>query len=368
MFLGSSQIEFLRLCAMARYMSCDSAGKYDLLSCKKRVIKECLDVGLVRELEGSCRCYRLTRSGRDLLYDSGYSFYEDVRPHKQGTIFDRRIFHGDICLMMHCAGIDIFAESLQEMDRADNIYLPSLIIRAKTKSKVVAGTRFYGILRVKDTAYVVYYADENNDGVFPGYEEQTFINIISGLKTVRHKKILLVNETLEGLMSAVFTNEQKELKSGLISYSEIMERWSYDVHVLPLNMDGVTGLRVIGNENIQERIAARFGDKLPNMKFFDAVADGYGYIIGLDMNISRVKRALAYAINCNLTPHIIGLPYQCDIYEALAKKINYPNEIEFSALNKIKFREQFPELKIVEQKPTPVTLKNGEYVELWEKE
>ena len=368
MFLGSSQIEFLRLCAMARYLSCDSAGKYDLLSCRDRVSKQLLATGHIKLVNGGCKCFRLTRRGRNLLYDFDYEYSDDLRPHKTGSTFERRIHHGDICLMMHCAGIDIFAETLQGVDRADNTYIPSLTIRGQVKSKVVAGTRFYGILRVKDTAYVVYYADGNNDGIFPGYEEQTFINLISGLRTVRHKKILLVNETLEGLMSAVFTNEQKELKSGLISYSEIMERWSYDVHVLPLNMDGVTGLRVIGNENIQERIATRFGEKRPNMKFFDAVADGYGYIIGLDMNISRVKMALAYAMNCNLTPHIIGLPYQCDIYEALAKKINYPNEIEFSALNIIKFREQFPELKTIEKKPTPVTLKNGEYVELWEKE
>ena len=361
-------MEFLRLCGLARYMSCDSAGKYDILSCKKRVIKECLGTGLIKELAGGCQCYRLTRRGRDLLYKSGYSIYEDVRPHKQGSIFDRRIHHGDICLMMHCAGIDIFAETMEGLDKADYIYIPSLIVRSKTKSKVLAGTKFYGILRINDTAYVVYYCDEENDGIYLEYEEQTFNNYISGLKNVRHTKILIVSDTMEGLLSTVFTTEQKELQNSLVPFSEIMERWDYDFHVLPLNMDGVTGLKLISNNNIQERIAKRFGEKQPKMKFFDAVNNGYGYIVGLDMNISKMKRTLAYSTNCNLTPHIVGLPYQCDIYDALAEKIHYPNEIEFSSLNKIKLKEQFPELKTVEEKPMPVKLKNGEYVELWEKE
>lgn len=368
MFLGSSEMEFLSLCGMARYLSCDSAGKYNMYCCRKEVIKECLATGLVKEVDGDCRCYRLTRQGRDLLLRNGYNLYDDARPHKQGVRFERRVHHGDICLMMHCAGIDIFAETLQGLDRADNTYIPNLIIRATVKSKVVAGTKVYGILRIEDTAYIIYYADENNDGIFPDYEEQTFINLISGLRTVRHKKILIVSDTLEGLTGTVFTNEQKELRSGLLPFSSIMERWNYDVHVLPLNMYGVMGLKLMSHKNIQEELSERFGEKQPKMKFFDAVANGYGYIIGLDMNISRVRRALAYATNCNLTPRIIGLPYQCDIYEALAQKIHYPNEIEFSSLNTIKFQEQFPQLKAAEKKPVPVKLKNGEYVELWEKE
>ena len=56
--------------------------------------------------------------------------------------------------MLYGAGINIFAGTVQELDGMDNSYVSSLAIRSDTRSKVLAGTKFYGILRVEDRAYV----------------------------------------------------------------------------------------------------------------------------------------------------------------------------------------------------------------------
>lgn len=46
------------------------------------------------------------------------------------------------------AGINIYEGTVQGLSREDCIYIPSLTIRSETKSKVLAGTVFYGILRI----------------------------------------------------------------------------------------------------------------------------------------------------------------------------------------------------------------------------
>ena len=82
-------------------------------------------------------------------------------------------------MLLYGAGIDIYTESVDELKEKNYAYIPSLTVRADTKNKVLAGTKFYGILRIDDTAYVIYYADDEFDAIFPDYEEQTFSNLIS---------------------------------------------------------------------------------------------------------------------------------------------------------------------------------------------
>ena len=72
--------------------------------------------------------------------------------------------------MLYGAGINIYAGTVQGLSREDCIYIPSLTIRSEMKSKVLAGTVFYGILRIGDTAYVLYYTDDIADGAFPEYD------------------------------------------------------------------------------------------------------------------------------------------------------------------------------------------------------
>ena len=156
MFLDNGDLEFLKLCGLARYMPCRVIDKYDVPLIEKRTAVTLLRSGYVKCVNGGCKCYRLTRKGRDILMKAGYAFPDDARPHKKGSIFDRRVINAELNMLLYSAGTNIYAGTVEGLGDAE--YIPSLTIRADTKSKVLAGTRFYGILHKGDTAYPFTYA------------------------------------------------------------------------------------------------------------------------------------------------------------------------------------------------------------------
>ena len=366
MLLDSYDLDFLKLCGIARYMPCKLAGKYNLQSFTKERAETLIDVNYIKEVKAERKCYRLTTRGRDLLRTLGYEFPDDARTHTKGSIFNRRVINADIDMIMHGAGMNIFAETMEGLDESDCTYIPSLTVRAATQSKVLAGTKFYGILRIGDTAYVIYYTDEKAGGIYPEYEHQIFTGLVSGMTSVRKLVIVMAGESVEGLVSTVFPDNQPKLQYGLVPFSKILERWSYDVCFLPMNTDGIMQLKLLGRQYIRDDVISRFADMEPPMKLnaCDGVSDGMSYIVGLDMNISRVRKALNQSLRADVTPTIICLPYQRDMYKEMALKDKFPSTIKLRIINQDRFIEHFPELLQQFEPPQPVRHKDGTFVEI----
>ena len=158
MFLNNTELELLKLCAIGRFVPCSIAGKYDLQELRTPLINSFIRKEYIKIVKGDERCYRLPRRGRDLLYNAGYQYPDDSRPRKEGGAFKRRLINSEINVILYGAGIDVYMKSVEGLKDKDRAYIPSLTIRSDTKSKVLAGTQFYGILRIGDTAYVIYYA------------------------------------------------------------------------------------------------------------------------------------------------------------------------------------------------------------------
>lgn len=366
MLLDSTELELLKLCGMARFMPCSIAGKYDLPELKMTQINSCVKNGYLKIVKGDEKCYRLSRRGRDLLYRAGYQYPDDARPRKEGTIFKRRIINAEINVILYGAGIDIYMESFQGLGETDCAYIPSLTVRADTKSRVLAGTKFYGIIRIGDTAYVIYYADNEMDAVFPDYEEQTFSNIIASISPIKHIVIVIMCGSVEGLMKIMFPNEIPTLTGGYVTYSEIMRRWKYEFCLLPMNRDGLLQMKINAVEGMKGQIAGKFGDvNVPSvLSCFDAVKDGKAYMIATDMNITRVNKGLEQTLYTEAIPNIVCLPYQRNIYQELAIERKYPKQMKFTVLNRNKLMEQFPELNNAEEINQPGRTINGECIKI----
>ncbi len=73
------------------------------------------------------------------------------------------------------------------------------------------GQYFTGILRIGDTAYVLYYTDDIADGAFPDFEQQTFLSMISHIENIKNVAIIIAAETVEGLIG--YLMPEKSLKS-----------------------------------------------------------------------------------------------------------------------------------------------------------
>lgn len=367
MLLEKQELELLKLCAITRYLPCDLAGKYDLEIMNEEIIKLLIRNKCIKVTDGERKCYRLTGQGRDILTKAGFVFPKDVRAHKQGNIFNRRVIGAELDVILHCAGINIYAEAVQGLSKEDYTYIPSLTMRADGRNKSLAGTRFYGILRIKDTAYMFYQTDKADDGVFPMYEEMTFLNLIASIDGIRHIRIVIVSNTVEGLAGYLMLNEKPRMSGGMISFSELAERWKYEFYLLPRNTDGITQMKLMCMDNYKKDIAGLFGDtdNVPaRLSRFDAVCGGKAYITAMDMNVSRVKQALEQTLTVNVIPNIICLPYQRSTYQKMAVYYEYPKQMKFTVIHNDKINELFSSVLPDKKYIQAARSRDGEYVKL----
>lgn len=362
MLLNSTELEMLKLCALGRFMPCSVAGKYDLPELRESMLNSFVRNGYLKIVKGEQRCYRLTRRGRDILYNAGYTYPDDSRPRREGAIFKRRVINAEINALFHSAGIDVYTGTVEELSKAECVYISSLTIRSQARSKVLAGTRFYGILRIRDTAFVVYYVDDEQNAIFPNYEEQTFLNIISGIDDIKHIAVMMVCKDLKEITEIVYPDIITKLNGGYASFAELMNKWKYDFYIVPLNRDGQLQMRVCTVEGLGESIAERFGRKETNC--YDAVSEGRAFIIATDMNVTRIQKGLEQTIYDGYTPHIICMPYQRAVYQEMAVRMKYPKMMKFTVLNKNKLTEQFPKLTSVKENIKPATDVNGKYIDI----
>lgn len=365
MILDSQELEYLKLCALARYMPCGLAGRYEMPILKSSVAGNLVRSGYLKYVNGSRKCIRLTRRGRDILLKAGYEFPDDARPHKKGNAFDRRIVNAELDALLHGAGINIYAGNVQELDKGDCMYIPSLTVRADTKSKVLAGTRFYGILRIRDTAYVIYYADNAIDGIFAGFEEQTFFNMIYQIEDIKHIAIIIAAETVEGLCEYLMPKEKPYMARGKTALSELIEKWKYDFYLLPMDKDGIMQMKIMCIDNLDKKIASLFGDtdNIPvSLNRFNSICEGKAYISAMDMNITRVRRALEQSLTAGVIPNIICLAHQRAIYQHMAVYLEYPQQMKFTIIRHNKMAELFPKLLPNEKRIEPARTKDGEYL------
>ena len=113
--------------------------------------------------------------------------------------------------MLFLAGIDVFLENAAELAGMDIGYLSSLMLRTDNNQRMLAGTRFLGILRMYDAAYVPYFLESEADWIVPGYEREIFTSQISALKGVRDTRLLLAGSSLEELWKAIHPAQLSEV-------------------------------------------------------------------------------------------------------------------------------------------------------------
>lgn len=345
MVLDSYDLEFLKLCGLARYMPCSLAEKYSLPMFGKQTTSSLLLNGYIKEVKGDCRCFRLKHKGKELLQGLGYDFPDDARPHKSGSIFKRRVISAELNLLLHTAGFNVYAKYMKHLEK-DLTYLPSLTFRAVTKSKVLAGTRFYGMLRIGQTAYVIYHAESEADGIIPNYERDTFTSSLSRVENIKNIVIIIAGRTMEGLTRAMFPEKKQSLDGGFVAYSELTREWHYDFCLLPMDVGGVNQMRIMTMPTVRRDILERLGDtNLPSsLSRCDGMDDENVYIYGADMNISHVERAVNQAMHTKKAINIIALPNQVDMYEAFFAYMDWSMDIGCMAIKTDVVFRRYPNL------------------------
>lgn len=365
MLLDTYDLEFLKLCGLARYLPCSMLEKYKLPMFGKNISETLLWRGYIKEVKGERKCYRLTRHGKEVLHDLGYDFPDDARTHNRGSIFKRRAISAEIDTLLYGAGINVYAKHIEQLDAHDLTYLPSLTVRADVRNKALAGTRFYGILRIRDIAYVIYYAENESDGIIPDYEEMTFMSLIGHLHSVKQVVIMVMCKSMDSIENVLFKHNRQTLQGGFITFAEVKKKWKYDFCFVPMDEKGLFQLRMMRTPKLRERICEMLcGESLPKMLYkCDGFKDDTAWIFGMDMQITRIKSAVEQTTREDCGANVLCFPHQQGLYNIILSEMRLPNKLMLIKATMEGVKKSFPdvEVKFLPQKPV---IKNDRYVEI----
>ena len=307
--------EVLRLCGVCRYLPTGLMRKFDAPYFKSGVIGTLKDRGYIKT-QSDKLSYKLTKEGKRVLAEMGYIFSDDVRMNIKRQAYKRKLKNALWNVTLHLAGIDIFGEKTASLAGMKSGYISSLTIRADEDQKVLAGTRFLGILKINDSAYIPYFLSDENEWIIPGYENDTFISQIDTIKCIKKINLVITGNSLEELWRYLHPEgEVSKLIHGQVRFNKALEELGYDYLLIPSGRNGVFQMKILTSSRYRERLAEALGctiERTPDGPVCDGIKNGNPYIIAVDLNINRIIRLLKRlkSYDVNLVPRICCLPFQ----------------------------------------------------------
>ena len=371
MIFDTVDCEVLKLIGFCRYMPTTLQRRYDTPMFKRRVISNLQEHGLIK-IQSDGLSYKLTTRGRECLAGMGYEYPDDARMDLKKPSYKRKLKNAQWNVLLTLAGIDIYYSSAQALAEADKGYMSSLILRSDKNMKVLAGTRFLGLLKLKDTVYIPYYIESENDWIIPVYEKDIYSSQVQNIKNIKEIQLVLTGESLEELWNYTHNqNRSGNLGTGRKLFKEALKELGSEYSLIPFGRDGVIQLKVITIWRYRERIAKAIGcdtKEIKNLSECDGMIDNVPYVIAVDFNIKRIVRALKQIerFNPKIVPRVCCLPFQKSTMFKLLKAYN-AQKTAVVTIDKNNIYNIFPEVKEDVLKREPYMTKEGEYVEVVER-
>lgn len=371
MIFDTVDCEFLKLAGICRYMPVGLQRRYDTPMFKRRIISNLQEHELIK-MQSDKQSYKLTTRGRECLAGMGYEFPKDARMDLKKPSYKRKLKNAQWNVLLTLAGIDIYYNSAQALAETDKGYMSSLLLRGDNSLKVLAGTRFLGLLKLNDTVFVPYYIDSIEDWIIPGYEREIYSSQIQSMKEVKDIQLILTGESLEELWN--FTHSPKQiakLPNGRKAFQQALKELGNEYSLIPFGRDGVIQLKVTTIYRYRERISKAIGcdiKEIENLSECDGMIDNIPYVIAIDFNIKRIVKALKQIerFNPHIVPRICCLPFQRSTMFKLLKAYN-AQKTAVVTIDKNNIYNIFPEVKEDVLKREPYKTKEGEYIEVVER-
>lgn len=371
MIFDTVDCEILRLIGFCRYMPSGLQRRYDTPMFKRRVISNLQEHELIKK-QSDGLSFKLTTRGRECLAGMGYEYPFDARMDLKKPSYRRKLKNAQWNVLMYLAGINIFYESAQALTGKDKGYTSSLILRSDKNMKVLAGTRFLGLLKLEDKIHIPYCIESEDDWIIPGYEKDIYSSQVQNIKNIKEIQLILTGETLEELWN--YTHSQKQsvkLGTGRKTFKEALKELGSEYSLIPFGRDGVIQLKLMTIWRYRERIAKAIGcdtKEIKNLSECDGMIDNIPYVIAVDFNIKRIVRALKQIerFNPKIVPRVCCLPFQKSTMFKLLKAYN-AQKTAVVTIDKNNIYNIFPEIKEDVLKREPYITKEGEYVEVVER-
>ena len=301
MFMTDAEISLLRLCAWCKDLPNDSA----FLNTK--------DLGslLLTKLlyySRNGQSIRLTDSGREILQSIGYVYEKDNTVRSVGTRLTKRLNTSNLMLFFFGGKADVFCSSVPDRNSPLS-FLPSFALRREKNKNPLGTARFNGMLYTKNAARAVYYITEENDGLYPEAERNTFtMNILTGGR--KSAAAFTGDKNLERIIEY---SARKTTNSRALPVLSAVRRLDCPVTFFPLSQAGARQMRIISVRDHRRIIAesilkAKY--KPPEKNYYDAAEK---ILIGIDMDIPRMETASEYGV------HIFLLDWQVNAVKEILR-------------------------------------------------
>ena len=198
MIFDRRDFEVLRLCGLCRYLPTRLRLRFDSPLFAPGIFVTLRNHRLIK-MQSDRSSYKLTYDGREILAEMGYTFPDDARMNLKRTAYKRKLKNALWNVTLHLAGIDIYACDAADLSRKENGYVSSLLLRKDNDMRVLAGTRFLGILKLGNTCYAPYYVESADDWIIPGYEREIYSSQIQTFKGAKQTRLILAGNSLEEL-------------------------------------------------------------------------------------------------------------------------------------------------------------------------
>lgn len=366
MIFDQRDYEILRLCGLCRYLPTGLERRFAAPYFSPEAFASLREHGLIKQ-QSDNSSWKLTYDGRVILAKMGHEYAQDKRLDLKRPAYRRRLKNAMWNVMLFLAGIDVFLENAAELAGMDIGYLSSLMLRTDNNQRMLAGTRFLGILRMYDAAYVPYFLESEADWIVPGYEREIFTSQISALKGVRDTRLLLAGSSLEELWKAIHPAQLSEvLPRGMRCFDRALEELGYDFPLVPISCNGVTQLSLMKICRYRECLAQALGCSLQipcQLLECDGIADGVPHIIAIDFNVKRIVRALRQIqrFDSGIIPKICCLPFQRSTMFKLLRRYGAQKAVVM-AIDLQSLHDVFPEIEQEPPDQIPYISKEGEYV------
>lgn len=295
MVFDEYDFEFLRLCGLCRYVPTGLRRKFNSPYFSPPVIYTLRSNGYVK-MQSDKTSYKLTFAGKEALAEMGYTFPEDAKTDIKKRSYQRKMKSALFNITLHLAEIDVFADKTVQLSEKETGYVSSLILRSDTNIRVLAGTRFLGLLKMFETVYIPYYLESQQDWIIPKHESEIYKAQVNAIKGVKDIKLILTGDTLEEIWKNIHpVNESQITEKGMRRFDKALEELGCDYSLVPVSRDGVEQLSVMRIWRYREKIAKAIGcniDKVYNLSECDGFQENTPYIIAIDFNVKRILRAL----------------------------------------------------------------------------
>lgn len=365
MIFDNYDFEFLRLVGISRIIPTGLCRKYDTPIFESGVICNLMHHRLIKTLNDR-KGYKLTKRGRDILKKLGFIDVKKARTDVKRTTYIRTLKNGQWNLLLTLAGIDIYCDNARKLAETECRYLSSLFLRADDLVRVLAGTKFLGILKIADTAYIPYYVESASSWILPSFERDVYEAQIDSIGNIKAVRYILVGESLEELWDILNTKEEIAMPNGRTTFKRVLEECANEYILVPFGRDGVMQMSILRSLRYRERLAQVLG--LRRIKAFsecDGIKDKTPYIIAIDCNIRRIIQAIKQIeiYDNKLIPRVCCLSFQKSTIIKVIKKYKLPKTI-VTTIPKDVMYDVFPEILNNEAAKRKPYMKEGEYIEV----